>query len=68
MTQSLNYYQLIKHVFKQPRKTLLNNLSAGLKLKKEEAANLLKKIGLSGHERPQNITLDQLLKLSNYIN
>lgn len=68
MTQSLSYYKLIKLVFKQPRKTLLNNLSAGLKIKKEETVNILKKIGLSGNERPQNITLDQLLRLSNYIN
>src|SRR3989344_8067718 len=31
------YFKLIKLIFKQPRKTLLNNLSTGLKVSKNEA-------------------------------
>ena len=59
-----DYYKLIKTVFKQPRKTVLNNLSTGLKISKEVALEMLKKVGLKGDERPQNLSLESLIKLS----
>lgn len=62
------YYKLIKISFKQPRKTLLNNLSTSLgKLRvksKEEILKILQKIGLKGDERPQNLSLSQALQIS----
>lgn len=64
---SVNYYRLIKLVFKQPRKTLLNNLSDGLETDKNKALELMKSIGLTGTERAQNLNLDQLLQLSRLI-
>ncbi len=60
----LAYYQLIKAIFKQPRKTVLNNLSTGLGISKPGAVEILKKCGLTGEERPQNLPLEILIKLS----
>ncbi len=59
-----NYYKLIRLIFKQPRKTVLNNLSTGLSISKNKALEMLKKVGLEGTERPQNLNLSQLLQLS----
>jgi len=58
------YYRLIKILFKQPRKTVLNNLSTGLKIGKNEAVEIAKKCGLTGAERPQNVSLSQALQMS----
>lgn len=58
------YYRTIKLIFKQPRKTLLNNLANGLEIDKNQALELMKSIGLTGSERPQNLSLEQLIKLS----
>ena len=58
------YYKLIKISFKQPRKTLLNNLSTPAHQTKEEILEILRKIGLKGDERPQNLSLNQLVELS----
>lgn len=58
------FFRLLKAVFKQPRKTVLNNLSTGLGITKETALVTLKKLGLSGQERPQNLDLGTLEKLS----
>ncbi len=61
---SETYYRFIKIAFKQPRKTLLNNLSTGLNLSKEDTLKIMKKYGLTGEERPQNLSLNTLISLS----
>ena len=67
------YYKLIKILFKQPRKTILNNLSYtdshGLKYKltqinKEKIIEKLRKIGINYQDRPQNLEIKQLQQLS----
>jgi len=59
------YYSLIKIIFKQPRKTVLNNLLSGFKnIKKEEIAEKLEKAGINPKNRPQNIEISQLIELS----
>lgn len=58
------YFSLIKVVFKQPRKTVLNNLSTGVGMNKGEVLKILKNAGLEGTERPQNLDLETLIKLS----
>jgi 16S rRNA (adenine1518-N6/adenine1519-N6)-dimethyltransferase len=59
------YYSLIKIIFKQPRKTVLNNLLSGFKnIKKEEIAEKLEKAGINPKDRPQNIKIKQLIELS----
>ena len=63
--QKLKYYKLIKILFKQPRKTIINNLaSIG---KKEDIVEILSKAGVRQNDRPQNLNIEQiknLLKLS----
>ena len=60
---SENYYKLVKILFKQPRKTILNNLVDGLGISKLTALEKLKKIGLSGQERPQNLNIKTIKSL-----
>ncbi|MBI4119440.1 MAG: ribosomal RNA small subunit methyltransferase A [Parcubacteria group bacterium] len=59
------YYRLIKIIFKQPRKTLLNNLADGLKqgVKKPELTALINELGLKPDIRPQNLDLTTILKV-----
>jgi len=56
-----NYYKLIKILFRQPRKTILNNLSA-LK-NKGELRSILEKTGIDPAARPQNLSLESIKKL-----
>jgi len=56
------YYSALHVIFKQPRKTLLNNL--GEKIDRQKALEILKKIGVEEKIRPQNLTLLQLQQLA----
>ncbi|MFA5173169.1 MAG: 16S rRNA (adenine(1518)-N(6)/adenine(1519)-N(6))-dimethyltransferase RsmA [Candidatus Paceibacterota bacterium] len=67
-TEKLSYFLTAKAAFKQPRKTLLNNLSAGLKIDKAESLKLIAKIGLLPNSRPQDLNFESLLKLSLLVN
>lgn len=58
------YYAIIKIIFKQPRKNLLNNLQTGLKMPKTEIEQKLKDFNLTGQERPQNLSIEQLQQLT----
>lgn len=59
------YYKLIKILFKQPRKTVLNNLASGFKgEKKEKIVEKLEKAGINSNDRPQNAEVRQLIELS----
>ena len=58
------YYKFIKILFKQPRKTVFNNLKSGLKSNTQTILKILKKQGLSGQERPQDLNLELLIKLA----
>ena len=62
--ETVEYHLFIKKLFKQPRKTMLNNISEGTGLSKESVRAILKKEGLTGEERAQTLTLPQLLTLS----
>ena len=58
-----NYYKFVKVLFKQPRKTIINNLrptTDNLQLLAEK----LKSIGANKDDRPQNLTLEQIRQLS----
>lgn len=65
-----NYYRFIKILFKQPRKTILNNLVSGIKYQvsssknKEEIIKKLRKVGINPDARPQNLDTEQIIKLS----
>lgn len=54
------YYQFIHAAFKQPRKTLVNNLGIGLKKPKNEIENALKSLGLDPKIRPQNLSIKEI--------
>ncbi len=60
----ISYYKLIKILFKQPRKTILNNLSAGLSLGKGKITGRLDALKISPSDRPQNLGVEEIMKLS----
>ncbi len=56
------YYDALHVIFKQPRKTLLNNLSE--KVSREEACELLESLKLPEKTRPQDLSLEQIQRLA----
>jgi len=61
-TDSAKYYPVVRALFKQPRKTVLNNLSSLAKNRKL-AEEKLKKIGVKAECRPQNLSIPQIERL-----
>lgn len=59
------FFQIVAAAFAQRRKTVVNSLSAKLKIPKAELADVLSKIGVSEKERAERLTLDNLAQLSN---
>ncbi len=62
-----NYYKFIKILFKQPRKTVLNNLATAKVVSELNKGNITKKLnnlGVKFSDRPQNIGLDLLIAMS----
>ncbi len=60
-----NYYRFIKIIFKQPRKTVLNNLAAGFpNLARRAILTILQENSVSASARPQNLSLEVLITLS----
>lgn len=62
--QQAAFIHLVKIGFSQKRKTLLNSLSAGLQLEKEQTRIVIEASGLKTDIRPQELTIDQWLKLT----
>jgi len=58
------YYKLVKVLFKQPRKTILNNLADGLKIKKDYLAQRLGELGINPLDRPQNLNVEKISELA----
>ena len=58
------YYKMVNVLFKQPRKTILNNLTDGLLIKKTEVEKKLKELGLDPKLRPQNLEVKDIVKVS----
>ena len=58
------YYKFIKILFKQPRKTILNNLRAGFKLPQGEIEERLKMLRISPTSRPANLSMADINNLS----
>ncbi len=63
-TSLANYYETVGILFQQPRKTVLNNLSDGFDIPKEKALTLLTQASLLGTERPENLSIDIIQKIS----
>ncbi len=62
LTDAKDYYDLIKIIFKQPRKTILNNLASSGK-NKEEIIKILEELKINPADRPQNLSVEQIKKL-----
>ena len=59
-----NFLNFVKNAFSHRRKTLLNSLSMGLGRDKAEAETLIKAAGFDPRLRPQNLSVEDYLKLS----
>jgi len=57
-------FRLIRLSFAQPRKTLANNLVAGLRIPRETVAEVIEAIGLEEKVRPHDLTLEQWVELT----
>lgn len=57
------FFQIVKAGFSSRRKTLLNSLSGGLRLSKQETAEILESAGLDAGLRAQALSLDDWYKL-----
>jgi len=60
------YYPFIKILFKQPRKTAVNNLLK-LKLPKEYILDIFQRINIPTNARPQDINIEIIKKLSEIV-
>lgn len=60
------FYELIKTLFKQPRKTILNNLRGG-GLNQEKIKEIFGKLKINLSLRPQNLTMRQIIEISKNI-
>ena len=64
-----NYYSFIKILFKQPRKTILNNLAYGVKKNisgqtaKKEITDRLNNLKINPDHRPQNLDFESVLMM-----
>jgi len=58
------YYKTMRALFKQPRKTVLNNLSEGLSMSKEEAEKIFSLSGIDPSLRPQDLSVANIIELS----
>ncbi len=58
-----NFFRLVKIGFSGRRKTLANNLSAGLKLPKNETIKILEAVKLSPNARAQELSVEEWKKL-----
>ena len=59
-----SFFILLKAGFKQPRKQLLNNISNGLRIEKNEARNLLIKAKIRPEQRPETLTVQNWIELT----
>lgn len=60
-----DYYKMVRILFQQPRKTILNNLVSGFEAGRLEITKILNKIGISQDLRPQNMTIEDIIELTN---
>ncbi len=60
----MSYFKTAHILFQQPRKTIMNNLTAGFSITKESVAEKLTPLNLTGTERPGNLDTTTIKKLS----
>jgi len=62
--EAAQYFRLIRFGFSQPRKTLANNLAAGLHVPRDRVVPAIEAVGLDDLIRPQELTLEHWRALS----
>lgn len=62
--KSKAYYEVIKKIFRQPRKTIKNNIRDGYKNLGNEVLERIEKISIKIEDRPQNLSLNQLKEMA----
>lgn len=63
-----SFFKIVKAAFSQRRKNILNSLSSGLKMPKNEVETLLVSAKIAPNLRAENLKLDDFVKLSNELN
>ncbi len=59
-----HYFKTAHILFQQPRKMIANNLAVGFSLPKESVTQKIAPLGLTGTERPGNLAVELILKIS----
>ncbi len=62
------FYRLVRTSFTQRRKTLVNNLSTGFSMKKDDLSAVLEKLGFHPSVRAEKLTVEDFIVLSNEFN
>jgi len=61
------YERVVSLAFRQPRKTLLNNLGAGLSISKDEIISIFSDLKLAPKVRPGELTITDIKNLAQYL-
>lgn len=61
------FFRMVKAAFAQRRKTLVNSLSSGLSLSKDELYSVLDEAGIDRNVRPEKLTMDELAAICNLL-
>lgn len=56
------YYETVRLLFAQPRKTILNNLSAAIS--KENSLKILEKLSIPPENRPQDLDISEIIEIA----
>lgn len=61
------FFDIVKASFSKRRKNILNSLSSGIKLPKDEISSLLISLGLNANLRAEQLTMKQFAMISNKV-
>jgi len=61
---SAAYYETVKKIFRQPRKTLWNNIRTAEKNRENSLLAAIRKIGIDPGSRPQNLSVKNLKEIA----
>ncbi len=62
------FFKMVKSAFAQRRKTILNSVSSGMGISKEQLSLAIENAGLTPTARAEALTMEELVTLSNKIN
>lgn len=62
-----SFFRVIKSAYAQRRKNILNSLSSGLKMPKDEIKTMLLNLGIDFNKRAEQLTLENFIYISNIL-